>query len=303
MGETVMALKRDLEEVYRTKSFMIFVDEQLHESNGYLRSLPLLVKLYNIRRVVVWEPGRNCNKPLNISGFPIQFIHPSNFSPTANGLACVFANDERDEMYIYVDKYVEFEVPSVFVLNHASFTPKAWKLSAKPLESKCPFVPRHFLVELNKYLESTGLTDFQLRETRNLAFTEACYLHNSITSERAKNLTDLFDFDDKRLAISPIWDWAINLLSLKEENRVANVYAFVFNAFRPHIERNKHVEKTASTFNSFLKRCRYDPEYLNRIRKTNLKTMTHESLLLLKETKEERLRSILKVQLERLGCL
>ena len=296
-------MKRDLLEVCATRSFIILVDTQLHESNGYLRSLPLLVRLYgqSIKRAVVWEPGKNCNKPLNISGIPIEFIHPSNFSPT-DALTCVFANDEKDEVYRYVDKYVEFEVPSIFVLNHARFIPKAWNLSAKPLESKCQFVPRHFQVELNRYLEFTGLADFQLPETKNLAFTELCYLHNAVTSKRAKNLVDLFNFDDQRLAISPIWDWAINLLTLKEENRVANVYAFVFNAFRSLIEKNKHVEKTASAFNSFLKDCRYASENINQIRKAHLKTMTHEYLLLREETKEELLRSILTVHLERLGC-
>lgn len=297
-------MKHDLREVCTTRSFIILVDEQLNQSNGYLRSLQLLVRLSEgkIKRAVVWKPGRNCNKPLDTSGTKLEFVHPSDFSPM-NALNCVFANDEKEEVYSYVDRYVEFEVPSIFVLNHAGFIPKAWRLSAKPLESKSTFTPRYFQVELNKYLESTGLANFQLSETRNLAFTEACYLHHAITSERAKTLSDLFDFEDRRLVISPIWDWVIDLLALKEENRVANVYAFVFNALRPLLERNKDVGKTASIFESFLKKYRYDSEVLSKMRRANFKSMSDDYKLLLKEMSENLFRSILKVQLEKLGCL
>jgi hypothetical protein len=296
-------LKHDLSEVCRTRSFIIFIDEQLNESNGYLRSLHFLARLSEgkIRRVIIWEPGRNCNEPLDTSGIHLEFVHPSVFSPI-DTLHCVFVNDEKEDAYSYVDKYVEFGVPSIFVLNHAVFIPKAWRLSAKPLESKCPYTTRYFQVELNKHLESTGLANFQLSETRNLAFTEICYFHHGITSERAMTLIDLFNFEDKRLAISPIWDWAINLLSLKAENRVTNVYAFVFNALRPLIEKNKDVTKVASSYESLLKSCRYKIEALRKTRKANFKSMSDNYLLLLKETSESFFRSLLKVQLEKLRC-
>jgi len=282
---------------------MIFIDKQLYDSNGYLRSLPLLSRLSGkkLKRAIVWEPGRNCNKPFNLIETPIEFIHPSDFSHT-DTLTCVFANDEKDEMYSYVDKYVEFGGPSILVVNHPNFIPKKWRFTGKSLESKCSFVPRNFHVELNKYLESNGLNDFQLLETKNLGFIELCYLHTSITSENPKNLNDLFDFNDKRLAISPMWDWVLKILSLKKENKVANVYTFVFNAFRPLVEKNKNVTKIASIFFSFLKGFGYSQEKVRKTRKRNFKDVKNECLLFLEETTEEKLRSIIKNQMERLEC-
>jgi len=255
-----------------------------------------------IRKFVVWEPGRNCNKPLDTTLAEVEYIHPSSFSPS-NDLHCVFVNDEKEEKYQYVGDYVEFQVPSVFAVNHENFVPKIWSLPHKPLESKTPLTPRYFKTELNKYLDSMGLNGFQLPETSNLAFTEVHYLHQAITSERASDLTELFDFEDERLVVSPIWDWAINLLGLKEENRVSNMYVFIFNAFRPLIERNKSVEKTARVFDSFLKRCNYNLENLEKRRRRNLKNMTDKYQKIMKITKETLLNLILQKQLKRLQCL
>jgi len=297
-------MKTCIEEIEKTGSYLILIDEQLNESNGYLRSLHFIYRMSEgrIRKFVVWEPGRNCNKPLDTTLAEVEYIHPSSFLPS-NDLHCVFVNDEKEEKYQYVGDYVEFQVPSVFVVNHANFIPKVWSLSHKPLESKTPLTPRYFKTELNKYLDSIGLNHFQLSETRNLAFTEVNYLHQAITSERANVLTDLLNFEDEKLAISPIWDWAINLLRLKEENRVSNMYVFIFNAFRPLIERNKSVEKTARVFDSFLKRCRYNLENLDKRRWRNLKKMTDNYQKMLKTTKETLLSLILQKQLLRLQCL
>ena len=298
------SMKRYIEEIAKTGSYLILIDEQLNEPNGYLRSLHFIYKVSGgkIRKFVVWEPGRNCNRPLDTTLAGVEYVHPSIFSPS-NDLHCVFANDEKELKYQYVEEYVEFQVPSVFVVNRANFIPKTWTLSHKPLESKTPLTPRYFKTELNKYLDSTGLNSFQLSETRNLAFTEVHYLHQAITSERANDLTDLFDFEDERLAVSPIWDWAINLLRLKEENRVSNTYVFIFNAFRPLIERNKSVEKTARVFDSFLKKCKYTLEDLEKRRRKNLKNMMDKYKKMLKTTKETFFSLILQKQLRRLQCL
>jgi len=293
----------ELAEVYKTNSFIIFIDEQLSDSNGYLRSLHFLIRLSDdkIRNVVVWEPGKNCNKPLDVFGGKFEFIHPSLFSRT-NELCCVFANDEKEEEYSYVDKYVEFEVPSIIVVNHVNFIPKAWRLSAKPLESKTQFTPHHFQVELNRYLSSTCLAAYQLPETKNLAFTEVCYLHHAITSEQPKTLPEIFSFENDALAISPIWDWAINLLILKEENKVTNIHAFIFNALRPHIERNKDVEKVANIFENFLKKHRYNIEVITSTRRKILKNKLQKYNYLLKETDEDILKFLLQIQMRKLQC-
>jgi hypothetical protein len=296
-------LTRELNEILKNNSFLIFIDDQLGNSNGYLRSLHLLVRISDnkIRKVVTWEPGRNCNKPLNIFGPQLEFIHPTYFL-NVKDVCCVFVNDEREEEYGYVDKYVEFEIPSIFVINHANFIPKAWRLSAKPLESKTQFPPRHFQVELNKYLNSTGLSGYQLTETKNLAFTEICYLHHHLTGERPKTLTELFAFDNDLLAISPIWDWAINLLTLKDENRVTNIYAFIFNAFRPLIERNKDVKKVASIYEDFLKKYHFNIKTLREARNRILKGIFERYKCLLNQTDKDILKSLLQIQMGALQC-
>ena len=81
---------------------------------------------------------------------------------------------------------------------------------------------------LNEYIEANHLVSYQLRETSNLAITEACCIHTQLTSERPANIVDLFDFEDPRLSISPIWDWSLALCRLKKENIVSNTYTFAF---------------------------------------------------------------------------
>ena len=296
-------MRQELIDICKTNSFLIFIDEQVGDQNGYLRSFHLLLRLSDgkIKKVIVWEPGRNCNKPLNVSGVQIEFIHPSTFLKTKD-FCCVFANDDKDEEYGYVERYVEFEIPSIIVVNHANFIPKAWKLSAKPLESKTQFTPRRFQVELNKYLSSTGLFAYQMPETKNLAFTEICYLHQAITTEHPKTLTELFSFENDLLAISPIWDWAINLLTLKEENKVANIYAFIFNALRPHIERNKDVEKVANIFENFLKKHHYNIETIMSTRRKIFNDKIQQYNYLLNQTDENFLKFLLQIQMRRIQC-
>ncbi|MEM2145819.1 MAG: hypothetical protein QW279_10685 [Candidatus Jordarchaeaceae archaeon] len=294
-------LERTLEEVLKKNSFIIFIDEQLANSNGYLRSLPLLIRISGnkIRNVIVWEPGQNCNKPLNLSLTDLNFIHPSSFFKT-NELCCLFSNDEKDEMFRYVHKYVESEIPSIIVINNGNFIPNSWRISAKPLESKTYFPPYYFQSELNKYLNSKGLTLYQLPETKNLAFTEICYIHYAITSEKPKKITEIFDFEYDALVISPIWDWAINLLTLKKENKASNMEVFIFDALRPHIERNKDVEKVAIIFETFLKKYHNDIELIISTRKKIFKNQQYDYLL--KQTSENILNTIIQFQLRKLKC-
>ncbi|MEM2111084.1 MAG: hypothetical protein QXX08_04305 [Candidatus Bathyarchaeia archaeon] len=296
-------LESDFEQVCSDKSFLVFIDHQLNEPNGYLRSLPFVTRLSGgkVKRVVVWEPGRNCNKPLDLSLDGIDFVHPRDFSPI-NVLHCVIANDEKERIFGYVDKFVEFAVPSIFILSHGSFTPKAWEHSGKPLDSKTSIPPRHFETELNRYLDRTRLTEFQLLETKNLAFTEVCCFHSLIKSERVRTLVDLFDFKDDILTISPIWDWATNLLKLLKENTVANIHAFVFNALRPLIERNKDVSKVSNCFESFIRQCNYDSEILAKIRHIGLKKNFGKYKDLLRESYGSIFGKFLNIQMERLKC-
>lgn len=258
----------ELDTITSSRGFLIFLDEQLADSNGYLRALPLISRIANrrIKYVVVWEPGKNCNKPINLTDTNFKFILPSSFVPR-NELHCVFVNDEKEEEHSYLSKYIESGVPSIIVVNHQKFIPKQWRTSSKTIEDKTNYIPHSYKIVLNKFLESNGLSTFQLRETNNLAFTETCYIHFILTSERCEKITDLFNFEDKRLALSPIWDWCISLCRLKKENLVANTLAFTFNAFRPSIEANKYVSQVAKKIDSFLQRYHYSQTAIEEIRK------------------------------------
>jgi hypothetical protein len=299
-----MILKDQIQELMKARSFMIMVDTQLSEANGYLRSLHFLARISEnaLRRAVVWEPGRNCNKPLDTTGTNLEFIHPRVFC-FSDLLHCIFVNDEKDGRYSYIDRYVEASIPSIVVVNRGKFIPKAWMWTGKPLESKSPFMPCGFEFEIDQFLTQNGLLDFQLRDTKNFAFTEINALHDAATSERAKTVVDLFDFDDERLSPSPIWDWAIALLRLRRENTVANMHVFLFNALRPLLERNKDVGAIASGFESFLKLHRNDEELVSENRKRKLKMGTDGWLRALQSIENSYIRSRLRLQLRRLGCL
>lgn len=60
------------------------------------------------------------------------------------------------------------------------------EIVSKTIGSQNAITPHHFQVELNKYVNLTGLAAYQLPETKNLAFTEVCYLCHAVTSEQPK---------------------------------------------------------------------------------------------------------------------
>lgn len=293
-----------LRDIHENKHFVIFIDTQTNQSNGYLRSLPLLIRLSGdgLKRTIIWEPGRNCNKPLNLLDLELLFIHPTNVT-FSNEMHVAFGNTEREEEYRHVERIVEMRIPSIIVIDRSGFIPKGWKSVGKTLESKCSFPPLYFRSEFVDYLSRSGLDEYQIPETMNLVFAELNYLNSLLTGKRAEVLGDLFNFDDDKLSASPIWDWVLKLLLLKEENRVKNFRIFSFNAMRPWIERNKDVRMIADIFTDFLRSLRYSKEKMIRVRKTKLQKTSSQFRSVLKEVKGNFMEGLVVNQLERVKCL
>jgi hypothetical protein len=297
-------VKGMLRDIHENKNFLIFIDSQTNQSNGYMRSLSLLTRLSGdgLKRIVVWEPGRNCNKPLNLLDTELLFIRPNNVT-FSNELHVVFGKVEQEEEYRHVERIVEMRIPSIIVVDRSKFIPKGWKNVGKTLESKCSFPPLHFTSEFADYTSNSGLDEYQIPETRNLVFAELNYFHSLLTGNRADALGDLFDFEEDKLSASPIWNWILKLLFLKEENRVKNFRVFSFNAMRPWIERNKDVRLTADIFTDFLRSLRYSKQKLVKLRKIKLRKTNSLVRKILKEAKGGFMGDLIVSQLEKVQCL
>jgi len=293
-----------LQSIHKNKSFLILIDNQTNQSNGYLRSLPLLIRLTSnkLKKIVVWEPGRNCNKPLNLVNSKLLFIRPANVN-FSDEIHVVFGNDEYEKKYRHVERTIEMRIPSIIVVDRADFIPKGWKNVGKTLESKCSLPPLYFASEFTEYLKNSGLDEYQIPGTKNLVFAELNYFHNLLTGNSAAVLSDLFNFEEDKLSISPMWDWLLKLLLLKEENIVRNFRIFSFNAMRPWIERNKDVRLVADIFADFLRKMQYSKHQLIRLRKVKLRKINGLIKKIRKETKSNFIRNFIVNQLERVKCL
>jgi|GEM_PF-4767989 len=245
-----------------------WVDPQVSQSNGYLRSLPLLSRVSRVKfdKVVTWEAGKNCKVPLAFSTDSIGYVSPS--AEVGSGVHCVYANDETEEKFGHLAKYVESGRRIAVVVDHEGFIPSDWESSGKPVESKFEVLPKFYLREFNRYVEAKGLSaagPFDPKtSTRNLALFEAGELHWAITGRRPKSPAELLDFQDDRLCISPIWVWAERLIKLKQENVVSNRLVFIFNALRPSIEINGVNGEMAKEYRDALQRFRWNGSAIQR---------------------------------------
>lgn len=244
---------RFIEETVTTSSYLIFYDPHVTQNNGYARSLPLLDHLTQgcISDVIIRAPGNNCNKPLHLLETPVTYNHPDSL-PQTGCLLCCFCQEKDEEETAYVSNLVERHLPRIFVVSGPGFIPKAWRSTQHPLEQRTPQLPHLYLEELNRVLQNEQLLSYQLRETQNLAIIQLNAVTTAITGDSRSTLADLFDFSDPLLSVLPQWDWLLNLGVLREENHVVDRDTFIFNALRPHIERNGDVMKVKDRFMEFL---------------------------------------------------
>jgi hypothetical protein len=177
-------------------------------------------------------------------------LHADTIDP---GLITIFCREDLESHFHYVSYLVECQYPRIFVTTHQSFSPETWKIAGKKLEDRTPHLSVSFESLYREFLKNHHYSSFQLKETKNVElFLVATFTH-AMTGKKVRSLFDLFDFSDPLLSLSPIWDWAIRLLEMKKENIVANMSVFIFNAWRPWIERNIYVDGIKTIYFDFLK--------------------------------------------------
>jgi hypothetical protein len=260
-------------DIIYNNTFLVLIDPHIKENNGYLRSIPLIERLsgYSLNSIITWEAGQNCKTPLNICHNDIAYDLPLHAENESSFLA-IAINSEQDEKTNYVQRMIDRPIPRVFITDNCDYVPTGWNMSYLPLTQRSHQAPIAFTTELGILLKQDKLESYVLPETKNLAFIELAFLYHTITGEKVSNLAALFDYHAEMTAILPIWDWALNLIELKKQNAVADKSTFVFNALRPWIEHNKHVNLVRDRVYELLESVRFNAETLRKEREKLLKS-------------------------------
>lgn len=236
-----------INEVQSDSAYFVFYDPQAKESNGYLRSYPLLASLIgdNHFSLISKEAGHNCPIPINLLENTKARASLIGTPLLSDEISVIHVDAEEDEKLGYVTDYIETTTPRIFITGEESYVPSKWKITGRNLQDRTQISRQKFEKVYSSFLAQNELTDYQLAETKNIAFLYLAKIHHQLTGERVHHLAELFDYENPNLAASPIWDLALRIIKLREENRVSDLKAFTFNALRPWIERNMYVDVVA----------------------------------------------------------
>jgi hypothetical protein len=288
-------------DIIQNKTFLVLIDPHIKESNGYLRSVPLIERLsgYSLDTTIAWEAGKNCKKPLNICHNNLSFVHPLHVQNESRFLA-IAVNSVNDEKTNYVQRMIDRPTPRVFITDNYDYVPSGWSLSFLPLTQRSHLAPLSFMTELGRLLKQDQLESYVLRETKNLAFIELAYLNHKITGEKVSNLVNLFDYQSEESAILPIWDWALNLLDLKDQNAVVDKLTFVFNAFRPWIDQHMYVNSVSNVVYEHLNSVNFNAKTLRDERQKILKLDKSRLMEKIQDDNDPTFQRLIRKQMERI---
>jgi hypothetical protein len=286
-----------------SKSYLVFYDDQVLQKYGYLRSLPLLTHILKRENasVVGKQPDKDCIFPIPIGDVPYTYI-PIGCDvtlqiPGKTGVLCVYVDEELDEDLHYVSECIEQKYPMILVVAKPAYIPKGWKKSGLTLEDRSEY-SMDYLGLLKDYAKSRGLSTNIKISMNNLALIELYHIHTHLTNKTLLKTEDLFDFEDPRLTISPIWDIAIKIAFIKEENQDSD--NFVLSCISPYFEKDSDLERVGDKILKLLSHYSFDWEKIKHYRDvTKVSQFSIKKNRDLIETMENSyLRKILQNQLE-----
>jgi len=287
-------------DIIKNKTYLVLIDPYINENNGYLRSVPLIERLsgYSLKTIITWEAGQNCKNPLNVCHNNLLYKLPIDSQNEIHFLG-IAVNSEDDEKTNYIQRMIDCPTPRVFITDNCDFVASGWSESYLPLTQRSQVPPLFFSTELTLLLKQDTLESYVLPETKNLAFIELAFLYHKITGNKVSNLPLLFDYHSEKTAILPIWDWAINLIELKKQNVVADKPTFIFNAFRPWIEQNRHVKQVSEIIYEILESVRFKGETLIHERQKLLKSDRSRLEGIIRTNEDPTFQRLIRKQMER----
>jgi hypothetical protein len=288
-------------DIIKNKTYLVLIDPYINENNGYLRSVPLIERLsgYSLKTMITWEAGQNCKNPLNMCHNNLLYKLPID-SQNENHFLGVAVNSEEDEKTNYIQRMIDCPTPRVFITDNCDYVARGWIESYLPLTQRSQVPPLFFSTELSPLLKQDNLESYVLPETKNLAFIELAFLYHKITGKKNSNLASLFDYHSEMTAILPIWDWALNLIELKKQNAVADKPTFVFNALRPWIEHNMHVNQVRDKLYELLESVRFKAETLRNERQKLLKSDRSRLEEIIRTNEDPTFQRLIRKQMERI---
>lgn len=261
-----------IDEVQSDHTYFVYYDSQAGESNGYLRSYPLLASVMGTKlfSLISEFAGKNCRRPVNLLSNPNTHSMVIGDDLYLDEISIIHVEPRLDQETGYVTKYLETNVPRIFLTGNPEYMPARWMESGRTLLDRCPYQIQKYETYYADYLEKKDLTAYQLEETKNIIFLHLAKINSQLTGKRKNHLTDLFDYEDPNLAPSPIWDIAVRVLMLKNENYVQNIEIFIFNAMRPWIEKNMYIDSVSTKIFSLIKEGKYSVKGIQTLREQKL---------------------------------
>ena len=272
-----------LADLIHSNSYTTCIDPQFGYSNGYPRALPLLLSLPDQRpiSIVTPQPGNNCTTPINLFSENVHFTTPVDVE-FSDEFQIILVDRESESQCGYISRMIEYQSPKIFLVQESGFIPNSWIFSEKRLEDRASVTPIRFEQKYLATIRDYNLESFQMPETKNIFFVLLAYIQSLLTGRKPANLTDIFNYDDPRLTVTPIWDLAIRAIELRQDNHVQNNRVFLFNAFRPWLERNKDVSIVSQKIDNLLSLCKYQIPLIKERRRAmfceldeNLPPITH----------------------------
>jgi len=255
---TLSTLLTIIEDIESENSYFIYYDPQAKEANGYLRSFSLIAAHNGNKQITVVskKAGNNCEIPVNLLSDSMHFsLVGSSLKPSE--LSVVHIDPELDASDGYVTNYLETHAPKVFLTGECDYVPSKWCDNGRDLLQRCTHPIQKYEKIFAIYLSESSLNEYKLDETKNLAFIQISKINSLLSNKITHSLFDLFDYQNPDLAPSPIWDIAIRIWKLQENNIVRKKSTFIFNALRPWIERNMDVSKLAEIIHELIKSANY----------------------------------------------
>lgn len=272
-----------IQDIIRNNNYLIIIDTQSSQPFGFLRSVPLLHEISGCMDLSIFYPEAaiSGNHPLKLIQ-DISFLDPSNCSDKNSILTLIILNSEFEEETGYVSSIIETNTPKIFVGDCVGFTPKNWRYSGKSIEEKSIIIPLKYDRVYSEVIEKNCLQEFQLKRTKNIFFNNLYRLKYHLLGKKSAEISDLFNFEEEILAITPIWDILVELLcNVKSDSD--DQFNDIFISLKPWIEDEKDVKSVSEKLYNILNEKNFDPSLIIETRDGYINN-NHENFLQIYES-------------------
>ncbi|EHQ36188.1 hypothetical protein [Methanoplanus limicola] len=250
-----------IQDIIRNNNYLIIIDTQSSQPFGSLRSVPLLHEISGCMDLSIFDPEAaiSRNFPLKLIQ-DISFQDLSNCSDKGSLLSLIILNSGYEEKTGYVSSIIESNTPKIFVGDSIGFTPKNWRYSGKSIEEKSIQIPLNYNRVYSKFIEDNCLQEFQFKTTKNVFFNNLYRLEYRLLGKKSAQVSDLFNFGEEILAITPIWDILVELLgNIKSSNDKFNDISI---SLKPWIEDENDVKSVSEKLYNILNENDFDPSLI-----------------------------------------